>query len=246
MAADLNIRSLKFAILRCLSSGRGAKHKFNLIGKGHSIGPLESAFGIQFDPTQRHLAVVAFNELQEAGLIRPTYTDLVNPEEWVEITDAGRDALSRQQLDELDGALNSIAPGLVELRDGAWSAIASGRPDALRQAAHSGRELIDQVLKAGAPDQIVKGQAWYHPAKDSRSGVTRRHRLRYLMETRRGVLSKSDLEVAERACDLLIATDDRLQAIAHGRESVDRVDVRDAFVLAEIALRRILVQGSAA
>jgi len=39
------------------------------------------------------------------------------------------------------------------------------------------------------------------------------------METRRGALSESDLEVAERACELLIAIDDRLKAIAHSRES---------------------------
>lgn len=244
MATDLSIRSLKFAILQCLASGRGAQHKFNLIGKGYSVSPLESAFDLQFDPAQRHLAVMAFNELEAAELIRPTYSDLSSPEEWVEITDAGREALRRRELDALDGALSAIAPHIVELRAGAWSAIASGRPDALRQAAHSGRELIDQVLKEGAPDEEIKAQAWFQPAKDSRSGVTRRHRLRYLMETRR-TLSDSDLEVADRACDLVVATDTRLKAIAHGREAVDRGDVKDALVAAEIALRRILIQGTA-
>ena len=64
------------------------------------------------------------------------------------------------------------------------------------------------------------------------------------METRR-TLSDSDLEVADRACDLVVATDDRLKAIAHGRDSVDRGDIKDALVAAEIALRRILIQGAA-
>lgn len=243
MATHFTSRTLKLAILQCLASGRGSQHKFNVIGKGYSMGPLETAFGFLFDPGQRHLAVSAFDELQAAELVRPTYSDLVSPEEWVEITDAGREALRRQELDALDAALGAISPHLVELRAGAWSAIASKRPDALRQAAHSGRELIDQALKEGAPDELIKARSWFEPVKDSRTGVTRRHRLRYLMETRR-TPSDSDLVVAERACDLVVATDDKLKALAHGRENVEPQDVKDALVAAEIALRRILVQGA--
>lgn len=92
---DINVRSLKFAILQCLASGRGHQHKFNLIGKGYPPGSIESALGLQLDSAQRHLAVIAFNELEQAGLIRPTYTDLINPEAWVEITEAGRHALEQ-------------------------------------------------------------------------------------------------------------------------------------------------------
>jgi hypothetical protein len=245
MTADISIRSLKFAILKCLASERRAQHKFTLIGQGNAASPVESVVGLEFNPAQRHLAVLAFNELEASELIRPTYSDMLNPEEWVEITEGGREALRRQQLDSLDGVLGEIAPHLVELRAGAWSAIASNRPDALRQAAHSGRELIDQVLKEGAPDEIVRNQSWFQPAKDSRSGITRRQRLRFLMESRRQTVSDSDLEVADRACDLVMATDDKLKAIAHGRGPVDNMDVRDALVAAEIALRRILVQGTA-
>ena len=243
--ADINLRSLKFAILECLASGRGSQHKFNLIGKGYSAGGLESSLGVRFDPTQRHLAVTAFNELEQAGLIRPTYTDLVNPEEWVEITDSGREALERRQLDALDGALSRIAQNLVEIRAGAWSAITSGRPDALRQAAHSARELIEQTLKEGAPDELLKAQPWYAPEKTSRSGITRRHRLRYLMETRRGTASDSELRVADQACELALVTDERLKALAHARNAVAASDVRDALVAAEMALRRVLLAEGA-
>lgn len=86
MTTGLTLRKLKFAILQCLASGRHHQHKFNLIGKSYSQSPLESAMGIRFDAAQRHLAVVAFNELEYAELIRPTYTDSISPEEWVEIT----------------------------------------------------------------------------------------------------------------------------------------------------------------
>ena len=114
-STDINIRSLKFAILQCLASGRGHQHKFNLIGKGCSPGSLESALGLQLDGAQRHLAVIAFNELEQAGLIRPTYTDLVDPEAWVEITEAGRYALEQRHLDALDAALDAVAPNLIEI-----------------------------------------------------------------------------------------------------------------------------------
>jgi hypothetical protein len=168
MATDIGIRLLKFAILQCLASG-GAQHKLNLIGKGYSISPLESALDIRFDSGQRHLASMAFDELEAAELIRPTYTDLVSPQEWMEITDAGREALRRRELDALDTALSAIAPQLVELRAGAWSTIASGRPDALRQAAHSGRELIDQALKEGATTKLSR----LSPGFDRRGIVAR-------------------------------------------------------------------------
>jgi hypothetical protein len=237
---EVTTRSLKFGILQALSSGR-AQHKFNIIGKGYGQGPLESSLNVQFDPDQRHLAVVAFDELRAGGFIRPTYTDVVDPEAWVEITDAGRRALQRKALDALDIALSRIAPHLVEVREGAWAAIATSRPDALRQAAHSARELIEQSLKIGAPDDAVRATLGFAADPSSKSGVTRRHRLKYLMLQNRGVASDSDLKIAEQACDLALATDEKLKAMAHSREPIAAGDVRDALLANEIALRKVLI-----
>ena len=172
-STDINIRSLKFAILQCLSSCRGHQHKFNF-RQGILAREIESALGLQLDAAQRHLAVIAFNELEQAGLIRPTYTDLIDPEAWVEITDAGRHALDQRHLDALDAALDAVAPNLVEIRAGAWAAVVSDRPDALRQAAHSARELIEQTLKTGAPDDAITALPWYSPDGTSKTGITRR------------------------------------------------------------------------
>ena len=240
---DLTVRALKFGILEAISSGR-REHKFNIIGKGYGPGALESRLAILFDPEQRHMAVVAFDELQHAGFIRPTYSDLVDPEAWVEITEAGRRALERRALDALDVALTRIAAHLVELREGAWVAVAASHPDSLRQAAHSARELVEQVLKIGAPDDAVRGMPGFTSDASSRSGITRRHRLRYLMLLNRGAASDSELKVAEQACDLALATDERLQALAHSREPIVADDVRDALVAAEMALRKVLVRGA--
>ncbi|MBX3327953.1 MAG: TIR domain-containing protein [Nitrospira sp.] len=85
-------KELKLLILKSLQQGLH-EHKFNLIGKGHQLGALERLFCRSFTADERQLAVTAFNELQRDGLIQPSYTDLIDPENWVEITEAGKNAL---------------------------------------------------------------------------------------------------------------------------------------------------------
>jgi hypothetical protein len=231
------------AILKALSEAGGTGlNKINLLGRAFERGRgiLEQNLGVTFLPHERAQADQAFEELKTDGLIRPTYRDLVAPEDWVEISEAGREALSRGTLDELDRALREISPRLVEIRAGAWAAIRSAQPDAVRQAAHSGRELIDQTLKEGAPDGEVHADPNFVPDASSKSGITRRHRLRVLMRKYRGEVSDSDLAIAERAIDLMLALDDRLISAAHSRLAASRDDLRDALVGVEIALRRIL------
>src|SRR5437870_9240006 len=165
---DVNLISLKFAILKCLSTVRH-QHKYNLLGKSNAPGDLERLLAVTFDPAERRMADIAFQELEAAELICPTYDDLVSPGLWAAITDAGRVALERRALDPLDQALIRISPALVELRAGAWAAVTSGRPDSLRQASHSARELIDQMLKTGAPDAAILSMPGFVPDTSSRS-----------------------------------------------------------------------------
>ena len=54
------------------------------------------------------LAARAFEELKKDGLIRSTMADLVDPENWCEITDAGRQALERGVLDDEGSARLAI------------------------------------------------------------------------------------------------------------------------------------------
>ena len=96
------------------------------------------------------------------------------------------------------------------------------------------------MLKEGAPDDAVKGAADYKPDSGSRSGVTRRHRMRFLMR-KFAAPSDSKLEYAEAAFDLLLAVDDRLKATAHAREVPSKRDVNDALTAAESALRILLL-----
>lgn len=235
-----SVRTLKFAILEELASSPKA-HKMNLIGRAHEPGALEHRLKCAFSPADRTLAYRAIEGLQSDGLMSPTLGDLIDPESWMQITKRGKIALERRALDLLDEKLQAIDPHLVTIRDGAWSAVTSSEPDALRQAAHSGRELIDQVLKQAAPDQKVMPQGWYTADSSSKSGVTRKHRLRYIMQTFRNDESESNRRVAEKACDLVLAIDDKLKALAHARVQPLRTDVEDAMSGAEIALRRVLV-----
>lgn len=235
---------MKFAILELLSSSSLSKaHKINVIGRTNQPGHLENHLRCTFLLTDRALAYRAFEELKSDGLICLTMDDLIDPESWVVITERGKIALERRALDSLDEKLQSISPRLVDIRAGAWSAVVSLEPDALRQAAHSGRELIDQVLKEAAPDARIEEQTWYVADPSSKSGITRKQRLRYIMQTFRNDESESNLRVADKACELVLAIDDRLKSFAHARVQILRTDVEDAMSGAEIALRRLLLGG---
>jgi hypothetical protein len=89
-----------------------------------------------------------------------------------------------------------------------WDAMDRTSPDAARQAANSARELLDQLLKEGAPAECG----------------TRRERFRYLMRKNRGneQISSSDLEIMEAGYKLVEAEHGKLVGSVHSRRSVRR------------------------
>jgi DNA-binding PadR family transcriptional regulator len=241
--ASLGPEELKLALLKVLSSKPlRQQHRNDIIGRPSSRGEIERSLNRVLDPVERVLAGKMLRELEEAGLARPTYRDLSDPENWIEITDAGAAALEAGVLDRLDGVLNSIDRQLLEIRRGAWSALRAGRPDSLRQAAHSGRELMEQVLKATAPDGEVKDEPGFRADPGSKSGVTRRMRLRLTMKKYLGDVSESDLDVVDAASELVLAVDNRLIALAHSRTVPSREDVKGSLEAAEMALHRLLLR----
>ena len=243
----MNMHDLKVALLAVLDGATPrALNKSNLIGRPHQRGDLECHLGVEFSLEERALAARAFDELRSANLIQPTFSDIAVPEDWVVITDAGRDALKRKVLDDLDEALLSINPNLLEMRRGAWAALSAAHPDSIRQAAHSARELIDQVLKEGVSDEEIRSEPGFRPDPHSSSGITRRMRLKWLMTKHRGDVSDSDLKVAEEAGDFVLAIDEKLKAAAHSRSAPVHAEVRESLEIAEKMLRRLLVPRSAA
>jgi hypothetical protein len=81
---------LKRDILTALEKAGQPRHKINLIGREFQQGELELAREATFTSEERALAYHAFEELRRDDLLRPTYNDLADPENWVVITDAGR------------------------------------------------------------------------------------------------------------------------------------------------------------
>jgi len=63
-------------------------NKFNLLGRPYQEGSLERFIGVKFTNEERAAAGSAFDELKSQGILIPTYSDLINPEDWVKIGDA--------------------------------------------------------------------------------------------------------------------------------------------------------------
>jgi hypothetical protein len=131
--------------------------------------------GVTFDEAERTLAGRAFADMARAGLIVPSYHIVTEPDNWFWITNAGREAIKRGLFDDLDEALIKIDTRLVELREGAWSTLRARGSDFVRQAAHSGRELIDQLLRKAAPFAAVRSRT---PAARK---ITRRDRILFIL-----------------------------------------------------------------
>ena len=230
------------ALLRIYARAKRQLHILNVLGAEYRSSELEAELGsLKFVPEERAQAMRCARELMDLGLIIPTYSDLSNPEEWRIITDAGRDALARGALDELDKALWHLSPDFVNMRRGAWRAANSSAPDTLRQAAHSGRELVSQVLHVVSPDDEVRGRPWFNPNPNKSHEVTRKNRYKNAIEKRKRGWSESDLDVAMKAGDLLEAQHVKLSANAHLRGPVDRQTVIDALSTVDMVLRMLLV-----
>ncbi|NKK70028.1 hypothetical protein GFM13_06410 [Rhizobium leguminosarum bv. viciae] len=233
---------IMLALLRIYSRADRSLHIGNILGAERRSSDLERELaGIEFSLEERAQAMRCARELQDLGLIVPTYSDLSSPEEWRVITSAGRDALDRGALDDLDKVLRDLSPEFLNMRRGAWRAANSSAPDTLRQAAHSGRELVSQVLNIVSPDVEVRGRPWFNPNPQKPREVTRKNRYKNAIEKRNRGWSESDLEVALKASDLLEAQYAKLSANAHLHGSVDRQTVIDALATIDMVLRILLV-----
>lgn len=232
--------TFKFAVLQSFA-GFSPQHKTNLLGQRFQAGSLEAELEMSFTDDERALCSKAVEELKQSGFLRPTYNDISDPENWLEITENGRTALSQNVLDDLDVALRKINPSLCDLRYAASQRLLSDDPDAKRQAAQSARELIRQVLDIQAPSEAIKAQRGFQPSKDSKDGITRKMRIRYMIEKRPSGSSKSDVEIVEKACDLIEALHGKLSSEAHRDVRTPPADVKDLITETEIALRKLLL-----
>jgi hypothetical protein len=230
---------VQIALLELYSHQSRSTHIGNIVGTEYQRGPLELKLKTEFGVVERAQAWRCAQDLVDASLLLPTYSDMADPDKWLIITDAGRDALRRGALDEVDAALQRLSPSFVEMRRGAWRAASATAPDALRQAAHSGRELISQVLQCVAPDDEVLEQPDYRPRADGK--VTRRDRYRLAVRKRSRGWSENDVDLIEQGAAFMESQQRKLDASAHAHAPVDPQAVRDALVTVDIILRLLIV-----
>lgn len=237
----MNQRAFQLAILEYFNSSKSFhENKKNVLGFAGQRGNLERFLSLEFDSEIRARAYSAFKALETVGHIRPTFHDVRNPEDWYQISESGMEALRRKALDDLDMALQLTNPALVDLRNGAWEALQSNRPDSLRQAAHSGRELIRQVL-ASVVDEDGPPEEGNGGSDSSSSKMTRKMKAKLVYKRTHGDVSKSELALIDSHCEIVDNLYARLSAEAHRDVSQRHQDVEDLLRSAEIVLRRLLV-----
>ncbi len=210
---------LEIELLKVFSAQKNKhKNKYNILGRGlpRSQGALEYQMQTTFTEEERSLAGQAISKIESRGLIAPTYKDINSPGDWLAITPLGEKALETGALDELDNLLLRIKSktDLLSMRYGAYEAMISERTDWPRHAASSCRELITKVLHTIAPDEEVIKDPKFIPDDSSKNKITRRERIRHYMR-KRGDVSKSDIEVIDKASNLVEACYDKLSAVSH-------------------------------
>ncbi len=222
---------LEIELLKIFSAEKDRhKNRYNILGRGlpGSPGSLEYQMQTTFTADERALAGQAINELESRELIVPTYKDLSSPGDWLIITSLGEGALKTGALDELDNLLLKIKSDndLLSMRYGAYEAMISKHADWPRHVASSCRELITKVLHAIAPDEEVIKDLRFIPDESSKNKITRKERIRHYLRKNLDI-SKRNVEVVDKACNLIEACYKKLNAVTH-------TDIKEAECLVKL------------
>ena len=73
---------IMLALLRIYSRATRSLHIGNIVGAEYRSSDLEKELNLEFTPEERAQAMRCARELMDSALVIPTYSDLVNPEEW--------------------------------------------------------------------------------------------------------------------------------------------------------------------
>jgi len=232
---------LSLQLLDYLSKQKKYVLRQNIISEPASgLGYFERHFDITLSRKEKNILALALVDLQEKGLIEAVFRDVFNSGNDLVITDKGRRALEKRVLDELDELLLSLQSDsdLISMRYGAYDAILDGQTDWQRQAASSLVELIDHTLRTIAPNDKVTSQAWFTAEKQSKSRITRKHRIRFFLEKKTGSRTKATEKVVNKAWELIESCRSKLEGIKHATD--DQNEVEQLINLVEDALMFLL------
>jgi diguanylate cyclase (GGDEF)-like protein len=157
MAGD-NAQRLKLQILKLINSqSSNGVNKYNLVGRDFA-GELELSLHTQWTTEQRAAAAIAFDELKRSRLIQSTMTDTIDPDNWVTITAAGRDALSAGAL--RDGRTGDATAQIGDdelLMQTLSTELQRARPTAVIYADLDNFKAVNDTLGHDAGDRCIEG-----------------------------------------------------------------------------------------
>ena len=114
--------------------------------------------------------------------------------------------------------LTGLDPELERKRQGAWQTLEGSTADRHAQAAHSMREVLQQLLDRLAPREQVERAPWYSKLKQGQ-GVTRSMRVRWAIAGDSTNISQSLLRLIDSLAEAVDATYARLSAEGHERKA---------------------------
>lgn len=127
------------------------------------------------------------------------------------------DVPPEERVRPVEASLAELGPRFTAMWRGAWHALGGDGPDASRQAAHSGREVLSQVLAALAPDDAFTAEEIAAGGGDGR--VTRAMRVMRIARKAGGQLG----DWIRAQCKCVNETYALLSAEAHTREDAARL-----------------------
>jgi len=119
--------------------------------------------------------------------------------------------------DQFDPIFDELGPNFVAMWHGSWSTLQRNGSDHIRQSAHSGRELLMQVLASYAPDSCFDETEIKQGGQAGK--ITRRMRVRKIMQ----YSGHSAVNWVEAVAKALDETYDNLVSASHYRDATPNI-----------------------
>jgi hypothetical protein len=133
------------------------------------------------------------------------------------------------------------------MHEGVEKALSQPGPDYLSHAAHSMRDLFQGLLVQLAPNDVVSRQPWFERNRNAPGGITRLHRLRYILYGSGKQYSQADIDQLDSVAEAAKASLDLAMSRAHNHdpeltEQEVRLSIEEARFWLYTVLRRHLLR----
>lgn len=130
---------------------------------------------------------------------------------------------------------------LSERRREAWMTLERGTPESAAQACHSMRELLTHLLDTFSQNIEVKKAGWWQHDAQTRDGVSKRHKVKYLMICQSEAIVSEDLtKDLEAQIDRALELHNQAIKLAHHNQSASYGTARLVLTSFEEVTRTLL------